>query len=472
MAVPPYYYILVLIFVLLKAEHDCESNSTAEDCIKTNCVWLNSSINSRCTGKKSLIKVTLKKDGTHTIDLSYLRSNETQLDVYYLMDYSKTMSHHIKYLASHGDDVRILKNYTSVFQIGLGGFVDKNKMVSLEQLSLSSISTKNNTQEEIFEYRNMLNLTQDTDEFLRRINNATITKHKEIPRGALDGILQTTVCPEIGWTDDAEKFLIVVTDARFASAGDGDISGITKRNDGKCHLKSNGYYDETYKQDYPSEEQINSALKEKSINIVFAVTKQVMKIYKNLTKSIEGASVVELKNDSSNIIELTKNQHEQILSSVKIRHNATSEINLQFSTSCSGATNGSDKCDNVQLVGDVVNFKITIKVLQCEKLKSQIIHIYHPGINYDVFVHSEIQCDDGPKQPGNKTSSNTEDGEEKDKASRENETKSSPWISVMVTVIPIIIIIAIIITIWYFRCKKTSTATQNQQSGDESIPLR
>lgn len=129
------------------------------------------------------------------------------------------------------------------------------------------------------------------------------------------------------------------------------LGGIVKPNDGLCHLR-NGYYSESSYQDYPSIEQINLAVKKNSINVIFAVTKKTISIYKQLAETIEGASVGELKNDSSNVVTLIKDQYEQISSSVEMKHNASSALSIKFFTRClnsTGALVNTNKCGNIKV---------------------------------------------------------------------------------------------------------------------------
>jgi hypothetical protein len=56
--------------------------------------------------------------------------------------------------------------------------------------------------------------------------------------------------------------------------------------------------------DYPSIGQISAKLSEKNVNIIFAVTQSQLVLYQTLTELIDGAVVGELKQDSSNIVNL------------------------------------------------------------------------------------------------------------------------------------------------------------------------
>ena len=82
-----------------------------------------------------------------------------------------------------------------------------------------------------------------------------------------------------------------------------------KPNDGLCHLDNGGSYTHSTTQDYPSVSQINQKVKENSVNLIFAVTKEQIHIYEQLGKHVEGASYGVLSNDSSNVVELVQEQY-------------------------------------------------------------------------------------------------------------------------------------------------------------------
>ena len=59
-------------------------------------------------------------------------------------------------------------------------------------------------------------------------------------------------------------------------------------------------------QDYPSISQMSHKISEKKVNIIFAVTKERLNLYKKLSELFEGSVVGELANDSSNVVELVR----------------------------------------------------------------------------------------------------------------------------------------------------------------------
>ena len=65
-----------------------------------------------------------------------------------------------------------------------------------------------------------------------------------------------------------------------------------------------GRFSNSSLQDYPSIGQISAKLSEKNVNIIFAVTQSQLALYQTLTELIDGAVVGELKQDSSNIVNL------------------------------------------------------------------------------------------------------------------------------------------------------------------------
>lgn len=68
-------------------------------------------------------------------------------------------------------------------------------------------------------------------------------------------------------------------------------------------------YTHSVLQDYPSISQVNLKVKQNSINVIFAVTSDQINVYEQLGNSIEGASSGQLSNDSSNVVDLVKEQY-------------------------------------------------------------------------------------------------------------------------------------------------------------------
>jgi integrin beta 1 len=136
-----------------------------------------------------------------------------------------------------------------------------------------------------------------------------VSGNLDAPEGGFDAIMQAVVCKDqIGWRDQARRLLVFSTDAGFHYAGDGKLGGVITPNDGLCHMEGNNYT-HSDKLDYPSISQINLKVKEHAINIIFAVTQQQHEVYKKLSEHIEGSSSAVLSADSSNVVELVRDEY-------------------------------------------------------------------------------------------------------------------------------------------------------------------
>lgn len=131
----------------------------------------------------------------------------------------------------------------------------------------------------------------------------------DAPEGGFDAIMQAIVCEkDIGWREQARRLLVFSTDAGFHYAGDGKLGGVITPNDGMCHMQ-NGRYTHSEIQDYPSISQINLKVKEHKINLIFAVTAQEHHVYKELSQHVEGSTSAVLSEDSSNIVDLVRDEY-------------------------------------------------------------------------------------------------------------------------------------------------------------------
>ena len=81
-------------------------------------------------------------------------------------------------------------------------------------------------------------------------------------------------------------------------------------------MDNRGEYTHSTILDYPSVAQINSKVKEKSINMIFAVTAEQVNIYQRLAQSIQGSTCGELAANSSNVVKLVKDEYQVGLVSV------------------------------------------------------------------------------------------------------------------------------------------------------------
>jgi len=73
-------------------------------------------------------------------------------------------------------------------------------------------------------------------------------------------------------------------------------------------------------QDYPSVSQISSKIREKSINMIFAVTEDQLSVYEKLSQYIEGSEATKLANDSSNIVQVIRNNYKVNIICIRMVH--------------------------------------------------------------------------------------------------------------------------------------------------------
>jgi integrin beta 1 len=351
------------------------------------------------------IKLRLPPHVPHTITLQYRQVVDYPVDLYYLMDLSKSMHDDKEKLAQLGNKLATnMKSITSNFRLGFGSFVDK---VSMPFVSTVPEKLAHPCPECVAPYgfRNHMPLSTDTLSFTREVKASQTSGNLDAPEGGLDAIMQAIVCQnEVNWREKSRKMLVYTTDASFHYAGDGKLAGIVTPNDGKCHLDSNGLYTESTDQDYPSISQINQKAQEHHVNIIFAATADQVNIYKKLTPLIEGSSAGRLDNDSSNIVDLIEEQYRAISSEIELKDNATSNVQLTYHSSCvNDKRQQTNVCKGLK-VGSTVSFDIEVEVKSCPKRASeynQTIQVYPVGLNEALLIDLEIICDCDCEKPWN-----------------------------------------------------------------------
>ncbi|KAJ8948573.1 hypothetical protein NQ318_007577 [Aromia moschata] len=378
-----------------------------------------------------ILDLTDRLDGqSYSIHMTYKQAQDYPLDLYYLMDLSSSMHDDKDNLSRLGNKLaETMRRLTSNFRLGFGSFVDKVVMpyVSTLQQKLQRpcdicvapygfrhhMTLSNNTHmfsnllcgyslehpcdgcAAPYGFKNAMKLSTNVVRFSTEVQNANVSGNLDAPEGGFDAIMQAVVCrDQIGWRDKARRLLVFSTDASFHYAGDGKLGGIVKPNDGECHMSEDG---------------------QNSINVIFAVTKETIKIYEELAKRIEGASVGKLEGDSSNIVELIKEQYKKISSTVELKHNASSAVKLRFFSRClnkTGAEVETKKCGDIKNLlncvfyrfGDSIKFRIDIEILKCPKDPKdyfQTIKISPVAINESLIIDLQMLCDCECERPGN-----------------------------------------------------------------------
>ncbi|XP_035436048.2 integrin beta-PS [Spodoptera frugiperda] len=353
--------------------------------------------------KPQKVNLNLRMNQMQKLTFAYSRAQDYPVDLYYLMDLSRSMKNDKEKLSTLGSLLSAtMRNMTSMFRIGFGSFVDKLVMPYVSTVPKNLISPCDGCAAP-YGYQNQMSLSTDTDFFEKAVANADVSGNLDAPEGGFDAIMQAVVCKQqIGWRDQARRLLVFSTDAGFHYAGDGKLGGIVQPNDGECHMKDNTYTHSTL-QDYPSISQINHKVKKHAINVIFAVTAEQISVYEQLSKHIEGSSTGVLSNDSDNIVDLVREQYNKITSTVEMKDSSSDAVQIVYYSSCLSGKEltQTNKCDGLK-VGDVVEFTAEITLKECPKDRSkwkQTFEISPVGISDSLTVELEMVCDCPCEQP-------------------------------------------------------------------------
>ncbi|KAL5278574.1 ITGB1 family protein [Megaselia abdita] len=350
------------------------------------------------------VNLKLRVNEPHRIDFSYAQAEDYPVDLYYLMDLSKSMEDDKEKLSTLGDSLATeMRKITSNFNLGFGSFVDKVLMPYVS-------TVPKNLQEPCsgcaapYGYHNIMRLSTDTYRFSSEVKSAKVSGNLDAPEGGFDAIMQAIVCrDQIGWRSQARRLLVFSTDAGFHYAGDGKLGGVIAPNDGECHL-DNGVYTHSSIQDYPSISQINHKVIEQSINVIFAVTASQIEVYNKLSQHIEGSSSAVLSADSSNVVELIKEEYSKISSVIEMKDNASNDVKITYYSSClnGGKPVQTSKCSGLK-VGQSVEFQAEIVVTKCPENPAdwnQLIQIYPVGVNESLSINLTMLCGCGCESEG------------------------------------------------------------------------
>ncbi|OCT62976.1 integrin beta-4 isoform X1 [Xenopus laevis] len=300
-----------------------------------------------------------------SFNLQVFEPLDTPVDLYILMDFSHSMSDDLASLKNMGQELAnvvstLSKNYT----IGFGKFVDK---VTVPQTDMRPEKLKQPWLDSTppFSFKNVIQLTSDVEKFRSELMKEKISGNLDPPEGGFDAILQTAVCTnQIGWRKGSTHLLVFSTESAFHYEADGMnvLDGILKRNDEQCHLDASGYYTHDTVQDYPSVPTLVRILAKNNIIPIFAVTDYSYSYYDKLSKYFKVSEIGELKEDSSNIVDLLQEAFTQIRSRMDIRDDNTPRaMNISVSSETAKVT----ETGSFQVTrGEVGTFKVNVKALE------------------------------------------------------------------------------------------------------------
>ncbi|XP_055329594.1 integrin beta pat-3-like [Paramacrobiotus metropolitanus] len=346
------------------------------------------------------VQTHLRVGSSSVISVKFRQAKDYPIDIYFLTDASNTMAGYKTHLSDIASTIAdSLLDVTDDFRLGFGTFVDKPTLPFIHTVR-SDPSPACAGCDFAYSFRHRMNLTSETGQFQELMRKTRTAGNFDHPEGGFDGLMQAIACTElIGWRNHSRRIIVFATDAAFHYAGDGKLAGIVVPNDGKCHMAYNERekvwdYTEDLKQDYPSVQEINRAVKRKNIHVIFAVPDTVQDLYKQLSGAVSGSVVGQLSSQSDNIVEVVKNQYNKIRSAVTLTHDAPDFFKVSFQSQCLQAeVSNTSSCEGLK-TGSEVAWNVTIELLRCPvdgPVKGQF-RIWARGLSDEVVVQYSALC--------------------------------------------------------------------------------
>uniref|UniRef100_A0A8C0GGI7 Integrin beta n=1 Tax=Chelonoidis abingdonii TaxID=106734 RepID=A0A8C0GGI7_CHEAB len=336
----------------------------------------------------------------------FKRAEGYPVDVYYLMDLSYSMKDDLENVKKLGNDLlAALRNITKSVKIGFGSFVDKTVLpyVSTVPAKLRNPCPDRYEQcDSPVSFRHVLPLTDNASEFESRVSQQRISGNLDTPEGGFDAIMQAAVCEEqIGWRN-VTRLLVFTSDDVFHTAGDGKLGGIYLPNDNQCHLDTDGLYSKSHIYDYPSVGHLAQVLSASNIQPIFAVTGSTLPVYQELSRLIPKSVVGELKEDSSNVVQLISDAYNSLSSTVNLEHfQLPPGVSVAYESHCEDATRSveghSGVCSGVR-INQLVSFTVMVQADAClEGPHSFALRVL--GFTEEVRVELQTLCECPCDQP-------------------------------------------------------------------------
>ncbi|XP_039702778.1 integrin beta-3 isoform X3 [Pteropus medius] len=347
------------------------------------------------------IALRLRPDDSKSFSVQVRQVEDYPVDIYYLMDLSYSMKDDLWSIQNLGTKLASqMRKLTSNLRIGFGAFVDKPvspyMYISPPEALKNPCYDMKTTCLPMFGYKHVLTLTDQVTRFNEEVKKQSVSRNRDGPEGGFDAIMQATVCDEkIGWRNDASHLLVFTTDAKTHIALDGRLAGIVQPNDGQCHVGSDNHYSASTTMDYPSLGLMTEKLSQKNINLIFAVTEEVVNLYQNYSELIPGTTVGVLSTDSSNVLQLIVDAYGKIRSKVELEvRDLPEELSLSFNATClnNEVIPGLKSCVGLK-IGDTVSFSIEAKVRGCPQEKEKSFAIKPVGFKDSLTVQVTFDCD-------------------------------------------------------------------------------
>ncbi|XP_034935978.1 integrin beta-nu [Chelonus insularis] len=342
--------------------------------------------------KPQRVRVKLRPHSNETIYLKYRPAKNYPLDLYYLMDLTWSMNDDKDTLVSLGWKIaHTLGTFTSNFRLGFGSYADKPLMPYVfPGHENNPCSSQNTVCAPLYSFKNHMQLSEDVLQFIQQVNSSRVTGNVDNLEGGLDGVVQAIVCKDqVGWARQARKLMLVATDGLMHFAGEGKLGGVVNRHDFLCHLDKSGEYYMSKAFDYPSLAELSRLLKQRKVNLIFAVTEDRRSEYEQIAYLLqEKARVATLAANSSNILEIIEKSYHDILTKVVLRDNSTDLINIKYYSKCGDNKNPekmTSTCEGIQ-EGEVYTFRIVLSLDDCPRNES----LWRQKIVIDDALASEV----------------------------------------------------------------------------------
>ncbi|XP_075941693.1 integrin beta-3a [Anarhichas minor] len=346
------------------------------------------------------IRIALRPGDSKRFTVSVKQVEDYPVDLYYLMDLSFSMKDDLASLRTLSNELAMtMGRTTSNLRMGFGAFVDKTASPYMYTYPPKAVENPcdgiHDTCQAQFGFKHVLSLTEKVARFTEEVVKQEVSRNRDAPEGGFDAVMQAVVCKDrIGWRPDASHLLVFTTDAITHIALDGRIAGIVQPNDGECHLDNENVYNKSTVLDYPSLALMAEKMSENNINLIFAVTKRVLPLYKDYSQLIAGTTVGELNDNSGNVVNLIVDAYAKIRSKVELELlGVPEELNLSFNATCLNGEviPGLKSCTGLKS-GDTVSFTVEVQLRSCPKEKSQTFTIKPRGFKDSLEVTVDFAC--------------------------------------------------------------------------------
>lgn len=150
--------------------------------------------------------------------------------------------------------------------------------------------------------------------------------------------------------------------------------------------------------DFPSLEQIGSAYSKTPVTTVIFAASAYLSFFRDVASYFKSASVGLLSTDSSNIVELIRDEFARIDSKMQIEKSAaTDAINFKYYSNCMGSDGERETviCENLPSSGEVT-FTVEIDLPECpvdDQVDGTFIDFSPVGLPVSIGVNLSFLCD-------------------------------------------------------------------------------